>query len=278
MQTTRHEPDPFLTHAEPVLMVKDVAATVKYWHDVLCFPGHWTWGTPPNHGGVSWQGAFIQFSQNEEAAGRMRGQCIWIRVKRIRQLYQMHQDSKAEIVMHLAKQPWGFVEYVVKDLNGNYVTFASPEKGDDEPKSEPLPAVVRVLGRKLTTAEYRSLAKSVGWTSPQPDEILQKKLDAALFTAVAENSETGEAIGCALILGDGLSFFYIKDVMVHGDWQRKQVGSTIMREVKRWLDDNAPDGSLVGLFTGDGLSQFYQQTGFGPAFGMVRMIERPQSG
>lgn len=268
--------EPFISHAEPVLSVSDVAETVNYWHEVLGFPGHWTWGTPPNHGGVSWHGAFIQFSRNSEAAERMRGQSVWIRVKNIRELYQLHQDRSAQIVMQLEKQPWGFEEYVVKDLNGNYVTFAAPATSGSESRSQPLPSNVRILGRMLTTAEYRKLAESVGWSGTQSDEILRQKLDATLFIAAAEDIETGEVIGCALVLGDGLSFFYIKDVMVHRDWQRKQVGSAIMREVKRWLDANAPQGALVGLFTGHGLAPFYQQTGFGEAFGMIRIIDRSQ--
>jgi GNAT superfamily N-acetyltransferase/uncharacterized glyoxalase superfamily protein PhnB len=276
MPNTDDQPEPFLSHAEPVLSVNDVAETVKYWHEILGFSGHWTWGTPPNHGGVSWHGAFIQFSQDSEAAGRMRGQCVWIRVKNIRELYQLHQERRAEIVMHLEKQPWGFEEYVVKDLNGNYITFAAPAIFGSESRSQPLPATVRTLGRRLTTAEYRKLAESVGWSKSQSDDFLQQKLDATLFMAVAEDTETGEAIGCALVLGDGLSFFYIKDVMVHRDWQRKQVGSAVMKEVKRWLDDHAPEGALVGLFTGHGLAPFYQQTGFGEAFGMIRIIDRSQ--
>lgn len=270
------KPEPFISHAEPVLSVSDVAATVRYWHEVLGFPGHWTWGTPPTHGGVSWHGAFIQFSQDAEAAERHRGQCVWLRVKNIRELYQMHRDRDAEVVMHLEKQPWGFEEYVVKDLNGNYITFATPASTGGERKSEPLPASVRVVGRAITVREYRKLAESVGWSNMQSEEVLQQKLDATLFMAVAEIAETGEAIGCALVLGDGLSFFYIKDVMVHRNWQRKQVGSAVMREVKRWLDANAPDGALVGLFTGEGLAPFYQQTGFGQAFGMIRLIDRSQ--
>ncbi|SDF80422.1 Uncharacterized conserved protein PhnB, glyoxalase superfamily [Dyadobacter soli] len=273
MQTTDDKPEPFLSHAEPVLSVEDVSETVKYWHEVLGFPGQWTWGTPPNHGGVSWHGAFVQFSRDSEAAERMRGQCVWIRVKNIKELYEMHLERKAHILMPLEKQPWGFEEYVVKDLNGNYVTFAAPATSGSESRSEPLPSNVKVLGRTLTAVDYRRLAESVGWSTDQTDEILQQKLDAALFVAVAEDTDTGAVIGCAMVLGDGISFFYIKDVMVSRDWQRKQVGSAIMREVKRWLDANAPQGSLVGLFTGHGLSQFYRQTGFGEAFGMIRIMD-----
>ncbi|WP_353721283.1 GNAT family N-acetyltransferase [Dyadobacter sp. 676] len=274
METTDDLHEPFIVHAEPVILVRDVVETVRYWHEVLGFPGHWTWGTPSNHGGVSWHGAFVQFSQDTTAADRIGGQCVWLRVRNIRALYEIHQSRKARIITGLERQPWGFEEYVVNDLDGNYITFAAPAQAAGALKSEPLP--VRVVGRTLAVAEYRKLAGSVGWTNTQPDEILQKKLNATLFTAVAENVETGEAIGCALVLGDGLSFFYIKDVMVGREWQRRRVGSAIMREIKRWLDTNAPDGALVGLFTGEGLASFYQQTGFSEAFGMIRIIDRSQ--
>lgn len=284
MQPTE-KPDPIFSHAEPVLSVGDVKATVKYWHEVLGFPGQWTWGTPPNHGGVSWHNAFIQFSLDPESGVRPNRQSVWMRVSHIETLYQLHQERKAEIVMPLARQPYGYNEYIIRDNNGYYISFAEPASVGDERHSEPMPATVRVVGRKLTPAEYRHLASSVGWSKKAADdepiqttdELLQRKIDATQFIAVAENSETGEAIGCALVMGDGLSFFYIKDVMVHPDWQRKRVGSAVMKEVKRWLDANAPNKSLVGLFTAESLAPFYQQTDFGRAFGMVRMIDRPDT-
>jgi len=77
-----------------------------------------------------------------------------------------------------------------------------------------------------------------------------------------------------LLLGDGFSFYYVKDVVVHPDWQRKRVGSALMQELTRWLDQNAPDKAMVGLFTGENLSSFYRQAHFGSAFGMIRMIDR----
>ena len=39
------------------LQLPDVLETVQYWHHVLGFPNKWTWGEPPYHGGVTWQGS-----------------------------------------------------------------------------------------------------------------------------------------------------------------------------------------------------------------------------
>jgi GNAT superfamily N-acetyltransferase/uncharacterized glyoxalase superfamily protein PhnB len=263
--------EPAFSHAEPVLHVGNVAETVKYWQEVLGFPNQWTWGDPPVHGGVSWHGAFVQFSLNPELAAKPHGESVWMRVREIRSLYAMHQEKGANIVAPLTKQPYGFDEYVIKDLNGYYIAFAAPAS-DKERKSESLPASVKVIGRRPTPFEYRKLLDSVGWTSSVSDEVIRKQLDLTQYAVVAEDSENEEVIGCALISGDGLSFFYIKDVIVRPDWQGRRVGTAIMQQLSRWLNENAPDKSMVGLFTGEALKSFYQQFDFGPAFGMIRFI------
>src|SRR5687768_10305721 len=103
---TSDNPAPVLLHAEPVLAVKDVSATVSYWHETLGFPGKWTWGQPVNHGGVSWDGVFVQFSLNPQLALTTEGNYIWIRVKNLEALYQFHTKRDAHIVRPIVEQPW----------------------------------------------------------------------------------------------------------------------------------------------------------------------------
>jgi GNAT superfamily N-acetyltransferase len=78
------------------------------------------------------------------------------------------------------------------------------------------------------------------------------------------------------MFGDGYSFYYVKDVMVHPDWQNKHVGTALMQALSSWLDENAMNKALVCLFTGENLAPFYQQFNFNPAFGMIRIIDRHQ--
>ena len=104
------EPQPILSHVEPVLAVRDVLKTVTYWSDILGFTGKWTWGDPPNHGGVSWHGAFIQFSLNPDLASASTGNSIWFRVRQLDLLYRFHQKQNAEIVVPLENKPWGMAE------------------------------------------------------------------------------------------------------------------------------------------------------------------------
>ncbi|MCF0051736.1 GNAT family N-acetyltransferase [Dyadobacter sp. LJ53] len=264
---------PSFSHAEPVLAVYNVTGTIKYWQEVLGFPNQWTWGDPPTHGGVSWHGASIQFSHDPALAALRHGHSIWIRVRNIERLYEIHQENKAEITMPLSKQVYGLTEYVVKDNNGYYITFAAPtnyKKGH----SEKLPDNVRILVKKPTVVQYRNLFEAVGWSNKATDAMLQAQLDFMQTVIIAENENTGDVIGCALLLGDGFSFYYVKDVMVHPDWQGKRVGTAIMQELSRWLDKNAANKAMVTLFSSEHLAPFYQQVHFSPTFGMMRIIDR----
>jgi uncharacterized glyoxalase superfamily protein PhnB/GNAT superfamily N-acetyltransferase len=266
------ESDLFLSHVEPVLAVKNVVETIEYWHDILGFSNKWTWGEPPNHGGVNWQGVFIQFTQQPKLASVSQGNSIFIRVKNTATFYNFHKNKNADIVEPLENQPWGLAAYTVRDINGYYVTFAGSPLSN-KPKSESIPGTVKIVSRIPTANEYLSLISSVGWDKNYDHSLTEKILSAPKHGVVAENAN-GEVIGCGLILGDEASFYYVKDIMVRPEWQRKHIGSLLMKELTRWLDANAPVNAYVGLFTGENLAPFYRQFDFAPVFGMHRSIRR----
>jgi GNAT superfamily N-acetyltransferase/uncharacterized glyoxalase superfamily protein PhnB len=262
------------SHAEPILAVKDVLETVEYWHDILGFPDKWTWGEPPNYGGVAWHGAFIQFSQDFNLASASKGNSIFIKTKKLEAMYNFHQKKNAEIVEPLENKPWGMAGYTVREINGYYIVFAGALIYDKKQISTEQHKPVRIIMRLPTVKEYQHLASSVGWTLFLNDSVVEKILAAPLFAVVAEDPESSEVIGCGLLLGDHASFYYIKDVIVHPDWQGKHVGTALMKELVRWLESNAANNALIGLITGENLADFYQQFGFAPAFSMVRAIQR----
>jgi GNAT superfamily N-acetyltransferase len=268
-----NDQQPILSHVEPVLAVQNILETISYWHDILGFPNKWTWGEPPNHGGVSWHGVFVQFTINPALPVAPGGNSMWIRVQNLQTLYTLHQRNKADIVSPLVNKPWGMAEYIVREINGYYLTFSAPVT-DKKHSAERLPETVRIIARTPTASEYRNLISAVGWEDFTNIELVDAILAPVLFAAVAENTENGEVIGCALLLGDNTSFFYVKDLMVHPAWQGKRVGSSLMQKLTNWLETNAPDNSFVGLFTGEQLALFYQQFGFTKSFGMHRRISR----
>jgi hypothetical protein len=217
MPDNENQMQPTLMHVEPVLAVKDVSETVLYWHEVLGFPVKWTWGEPVIHGGVSWQGVFIQFTQNPELAAASKGNCIWIRVRQLELLYELHQKKNVEIVERLVNRPWGVAEYTVKEINGYYIIFAGAPISNKEKSLSVLPETIRIIERIPAAEEYLNLVEAVGWGKYAIDGSVEKILSAPLFAVVAEDEISKTVIGCALLLGDQVSFYYVKDVMVHPD-------------------------------------------------------------
>ncbi len=273
MKNKEEKLQPIFSHVEPVLAVKDVLETIVYWQDVLGFPNKWTWDEPPTLGAVSWQKVHVQFYKDEALAAASQGNSIWIRLQRIEELYKFHQEKNAEIVAPLEKKPWGMSQYTLRDINGYFLHFAGiiPDKEKSETN---LSQSISIVERTPSINEYRYLASVVDWSPSINDEVIEKILTAVLFAVVAKNNSTDEVIGCALLLGDDATFYYVKDVMVHPAWQRKRVGTTLMQAINNWLEKNAADNALVGLITGEGLEPFYQQFGFAQAFSMIRYIHR----
>ena len=261
-------------HAEPVLAVKDITETIDYWHQVLGFPNKWTWGEPPNYGGVNWNTTSVQFNLAPELAEASKGNAIFIRVKKLEELYQYHQQKNAVIVEPLENKPWGMAGYTVKEINGYYIVFAGAMIREEKQTESELPSVVRIVDRIPTVEEYQFLASSVGWHLYTDTARVQKLLAAPVFGLVAEDSSTNKKIGCALLLSDHASFYYVKDLIVDPKWQGKKIGSALMKEISHWLESNAANKALVALITGENLSPFYQQFGFAPVFGMVQYVER----
>ena len=265
---------PRLSHVEPILPVTDIIKTVNYWHDVLGFSNKWTWGDPPGYGGVNWQGVFIQFLLDPKLAALSKGNSIFIRVKNLEASYQFHQNKNAEIVEPLENKPWGLAGYTLRDNNGYYIIIAGAPVPDKEKSQTTIPESVNIIQRMPTVKEYLDLVEAVGWGKYTNPAFAEKILAAPVFAVVAEDPETREAIGCALVLGDGAGFYYIKDLMVHPTWQKKHVGSMLMKQLTDWLDMNAPEIAHAYLFTGENLAAFYKQFDFAPAFGMVRQIKQ----
>jgi GNAT superfamily N-acetyltransferase len=165
---------------------------------------------------------------------------------------------------------WGFMEYIVQDLNGHQVIFTAPGSAvSPVEKKKP----VTLVERAPTFEEARKLTESVNWKSPDLTEY-QHQIQSAVYCVVVEESDTHEAIGCAFLMGDGKSIFYVKDVIVHSQWQRQRVGTQLMRAIEQWLDTNAPAHSTAGLFCGEQLAPFYKQFKFMQACGMYRVVEK----
>ena len=249
----------------------DVSASILYYTEKLEFDNSWDWGKPATFGGVSRNGIEIFFC--EKGQGNP-GTWISVFVDNVDELYESIKTKGAKILSVPQTMEWGVREMLVEDPDGHKIRFGQNVHVSAGQEHTMLPSTIKITQRKPTAKEYINLLSSVGWSLPLNAAMEQKLLEAAVFAVVAEDSVSGEAVGCALLLGDNASFYYVKDVMVHHAWQCKGIGTALMQELTDWLDTNGVEKALVGLYTGDSLAPFYGKFGFAPAFGMSRRISR----
>lgn len=257
----------------PVLYSSDVGRSIDYYINVLQFDNHWTWDDPASFGGVSKNSVDIFFCK--EGQGNP-GTWISIMLDNVDEYYEAIKAKGAIIPYPPETKEWGLREMLVKDPDGHIIRFgqhaAHRHNGGDAAPED----TYRIVDRMPTAEEYTDLINSVGWMHSTNHLMREQSLAAAVHAVVAEDVVTGKAIGCALALADNATFYYVKDVMVHKDWQCKGVGSAVMKHLTTWIENNAPNKALVGLFTGENLSKFYQQFGFRPSYGMSFRVTRKE--
>jgi len=276
MEIVEKIPQPGLIQAEPVLPVNNVMETLRYWKEVLGFKNSWEWGDPVTFGAISWHGVQVQFTQDPQLAATSTGNSVWFRVREVEQLYALHQSLGAIVVSPLTLQPWGMGQYTVRDLNGYLLHFAAPMLVRNKP-GETLPDTVRIILRPPTVVELNDLAASVGWTVTATPATYAVTLNSLVAGVVAEATTTSQVIGCALLTGSAGSMHYVRDVMIHPDWQGKHIGTALMQTLMRRADIVLPESTTVALITGEQVATFYKQFDFTPIFSMIRYTRKPGS-
>ncbi len=111
-------------------------------------------------------------------------------------------------------------------------------------------------------AEILALYESVGWTNYTDHPEMLKNAYADSLFALGAYAE-GQLVGIIRVVGDGFSILYIQDLLVHPHFQRKGIGSRLIKEIlgryphvyqKVLLTDNQP-----------GTIAFYKSLGLQPA-------------
>lgn len=259
-------------HSVPILYSSDVRRSIQYYTDVFGFDHSWEWDEPPTFGGVSKDLVEIFFCKEYQGNP---GTWIAVMVNAVDELYERILSKGGKVLSAPDDKEWGLREMLAEDPDKHIIRFGqhrpSPHK-----KSAGLPDNIRIVERLPSIEEFDVLVKAVGWNE-QPRERTETLLKAPLYSVVAEDAGTNTAVGCVLLLGDDASFYYIKDMMVHCDYQRKHVGTALMNKLNEWIEANGKPGALVGLYTGENLAPFYRQFGFRESFGMSKRIGKNNS-
>ena len=118
--------------------------------------------------------------------------------------------------------------------------------------------MIEVISRTPTAAEYAALRESVGWKVPQLDDCTAA-LDATVDGVVAELA--GEVVAMGRIVGDGLFYSFIVDLVVRPEHQGAGMGSQLLGALLRATALRSTTG-LVQLVAEERLGSFYERNGF----------------
>jgi catechol 2,3-dioxygenase-like lactoylglutathione lyase family enzyme len=111
-------------HADPILNVRDMATTLRYYVDVLGFTPA-AWGSEA-FTCVSRDGAGIYLCQGGQGAP---GTWVWVGVEDVGRLYEEYRTSGARIRGAPKNHSWAY-EMQVEDPDGHVLRFGSEPRAD----------------------------------------------------------------------------------------------------------------------------------------------------
>jgi len=118
-----------------------------------------------------------------------------------------------------------------------------------------------LLENKLTAEQFCNLEEAVGFGRPNIRQS-EMAIENSIYS-LSVNIE-GEVVGMGRLVGDGARIFYIQDVCVKPEFQRKGIGKLIVEKLLDYIKDNSIPNSrvTVGLMAAKGKEEFYQRLGF----------------
>ena len=109
--------------------------------------------------------------------------------------------------------------------------------------------------------EYYYLFDEVGWGS-YDIEVSKKALENTTYSVSVYDEE--KIIGYGRLIGDGICFVYIHDVMVLPEYQHKKIGTKIMNKLLEKISEIKLENPYVRVYLGasKGKEEFYKKFGF----------------
>ncbi|MGI3186358.1 GNAT family N-acetyltransferase [Nioella aestuarii] len=107
--------------------------------------------------------------------------------------------------------------------------------------------------------EFISMRAACGWGEISHD-MARRALDQAVATVTAHDGD--RLVGFGRVVGDGVLYFYVQDVIVAPSHRGQGIADAI---VTRLLEEIAPlagPGSTIGLMAAKGVEPLYERFGF----------------
>lgn len=121
--------------------------------------------------------------------------------------------------------------------------------------------MIQMKENSKNVEEFNSLHDKVGW-GHYSNAISQKALENTIYSVSIY--EDNKIIGYGRIIGDGICFIHIHDVMVDPKHQKQKIGSTIMEKLLEKVEEIKIENPSVRVYLGAsrGKEDFYRKFGF----------------
>ena len=121
--------------------------------------------------------------------------------------------------------------------------------------------MIQYIEATPTADEFNTLTDYVGWGCTNR-EIVEIALKNTVYSICAYDDN--KIIGFGRLIGDTAMFLYIQDIMVLPEYQRQQVGSSIMKYLINKVDEFKKDNLDIRTYLGasKGKDAFYKKFGF----------------
>lgn len=117
-----------------------------------------------------------------------------------------------------------------------------------------------VLSESLPTPEELiALRRQMGW-GVVSEEVARRTIAAAIFTVCLRRE--GRLVGLGRVMGDGVLYFSISDVIIARELQGGGHGATLMKALTDYLERAATPGASITLQPIKGREGFYERFGF----------------
>lgn len=120
-------------------------------------------------------------------------------------------------------------------------------------------ATVRLVDRVVTVAELRELARAVDWLDHYDWSSMGRALARSIAGVVAVDRD--RVVGAARVVGDGVRYFYVQDVLVEPDHTDEGIASRMVQRLLDVVDATAAE-PFVGLFSSSEARGVYESLGF----------------
>lgn len=120
---------------------------------------------------------------------------------------------------------------------------------------------IKILENKLTAEEFTVLQEAVGFGTPNFNQT-KKAIENSIYTLSAYKND--EIVGMGRLVGDGARNFYIQDLFIKPEFQKKGIGKSIVNKLLEYIRENGMKNCdiKVGLMAAKGKDQFYEKLGF----------------